>query len=99
LLTPVFAVKILIPWITNPVALAFQSPPFDAGFWPVARPWLSTFFVGTGVALLGVTGLFRAGPRKTLALFLLIGGGLALAFGVDPCFRDGCGAVFPACAT
>jgi hypothetical protein len=87
LLTPVFAVKILIPWITNPVALAFQSPPFDAGFWPVARPWLSTFFVGTGVALLGVTGLFRAGPRKTLVLFLLIGGGLALALGVDPFFE------------
>ncbi|MBK9695794.1 MAG: hypothetical protein IPO76_10505 [Elusimicrobia bacterium] len=86
LLSPVFAIKILVPWITNPVALAFQSPPFDAGFWPVARPWLSTFFVGTGVALLGVTGFFRAGPRKTLALFLLVSGGLALALGVDPVF-------------
>lgn len=86
LLSPVFAVKALIPWITNPVALAFQTPPFDAGFWPVARPWLSTFFIGTGVLLLGVTGFFRSGPRKTIALLALAGGGAVLALGINPVF-------------
>lgn len=86
LLSPVFAVKALIPWLTNPVALAFQHPPFDARFWPVARPWLSTFFVGTGVFLLGVTGFFRSGTRKTLALLALAGGGAILALGINPVF-------------
>lgn len=94
LLSPAFAVKALIPWITNPVALAFQTPPFDAGFWPVARPWLSTIFIGTGVLLFGMTGFFRSGARKTLALLALAGGGAALALGINPLF-DATRAVVP----
>lgn len=86
LLTPVFAVKFLIPWITNLVALPFQTPPFGSEYWSVARNWLNTFFVGTGVFLLGLTGAFRSGWRKMLMLGTVVGVSSVLALGIEPFF-------------
>ncbi|MBL8022963.1 MAG: YfhO family protein [Elusimicrobia bacterium] len=86
LLTPIFLVKLWIPWITNPVALAFQSDPFGAEFWPIQRSWLTTFFLGTPVVLLSFAGLWRGGFRKTMVLSLIAAVSGILAFGIDPFF-------------
>jgi hypothetical protein len=86
LLTPLFLVKLWIPWITNPVALGFQSPPFGAEFWPIQRSWLTTLFLGTPVVLLSFVGLWLSGFRKTVALGLIATVSGILAFGIEPFF-------------
>jgi hypothetical protein len=86
LMTPVFLIRLWIPWLTNTVALAFQSPPFGAEFWPIQRNWLATLFMGTPVCLLAIVGFLRGGVRKGTALGVVAAFSAVLAFGVDPLF-------------
>ncbi|MBK8576704.1 MAG: YfhO family protein [Elusimicrobia bacterium] len=86
LLKPIFLIKLWIPWITNPVALPFQSPPFGAEHWAIQRHWLTTMFLGTSVCLLALAGLFRGGIRKVMVLSGVTAVAAVLAFGVDPFF-------------
>lgn len=86
LMTPIFLIKLWIPWLTNTVALAFQTAPFGAEFWPIQRSWLTTIFLGTSVCLLSVVGFLRSGGRKFMALAGVIAVAVVLAFGVEPFF-------------
>ncbi len=86
LMTPIFLMKLWIPWLTNTVALAFQSNPFGPEFWPIQRNWLTTIFLGTPVCLLAMVGLLRIGIRKGLVLGSVIAVAAVLSFGVDPFF-------------
>ena len=86
LLKPAFLIKLWIPWITNPVALAFQSSPFGSEFWPIQRNWLTTLFLGTGVCLLAFVGFFRSGVRKWGTLAGVTLASVVLACGIEPFF-------------
>jgi hypothetical protein len=86
LMTPIFLIRLWVPWLTNTVALAFQSPPFGPEFWPIQRNWLATLFMGTPVCLLALAGFFKAGIRKGVVLGSLAAISVILAFGIDPFF-------------
>jgi hypothetical protein len=94
LMTPIFLVKLWIPWLTNTVALGFQSPPFGAEFWPIQRNWLTTIFLGTPVFLLSIVGFIQGGIRKFVVLAGLGTVALILAMGIDP-FFEGARAIVP----
>jgi hypothetical protein len=85
-LTPIFLLKLWVPWITNTTALVFQQIPFGAQFWPIQRSWLSTLFLGSGVCLLSIVGIVQARFRKTLTLGTVALVAAILAFGVEPFF-------------
>jgi hypothetical protein len=87
LLTPIYLLKLWIPRITNTVVLAFQErAPFGAEFWSIQRNWLATFFMGTPLCILGLSGFVR-GPRgKTILLAVLVAVGATWSFGIDPFF-------------
>jgi hypothetical protein len=86
LMTPIFLIKLWIPWLTNTVALAFQSSPFGPEYWPIQRNWLTTLFLGTPVFLLSIVGFLRGGFRKGILLGGVATVSAVLAFGVEPFF-------------
>lgn len=86
LMTPIFLIRLWIPWLTNTVALAFQSPPFGPEFWPIQRNWLTTLFLGTPVCILALAGYFKAGIRKGVLLGGIATASLIIAFGIEPFF-------------
>lgn len=86
LMTPIFLIKLLVPWLTNTVALAFQSSPFGPEYWPIQRSWLTTIFLGTPVFLLSIVGFLRGGFRKGILLGGVATVSAVLAFGVEPFF-------------
>lgn len=86
LMTPIFLIKLWIPWLTNTVALAFQSVPFGPEFWPIQRNWLTTIFLGTPVVLLSFVGILRGGFRKGFVLSSVGAVSAVLAFGIEPFF-------------
>lgn len=87
LLSPIYLLKLWIPRITNTVALAFQErTPFGAEFWSIQRNCLATFFMGTPLCILGLSGFVR-GPRgKTIFLAALVVVGATWSFGIEPFF-------------
>ncbi len=87
LLTPIYLLKLWIPRLTNTVALAFQErTPFGPEFWSIQRNWLATFFMGTPLCILGLSGLVRTPRGKTVVLAGLMAVGSAWAFGIEPFF-------------